>query len=102
MFSNSPKTNNTKCQNSPPRILINPSILWNLIRNGFGSVEVSYEMFSFDLSFNKMLSKLKTSNYIIKIITRAIFNIVFLILLIFYADIHLRKPADNVCYFQEK
>ena len=65
MFSNSPKTNNTKCQNSPPRTVINPSILWNLIRNGFGSVEVSYEMFSFDLLSNKMLSNLISKPLII-------------------------------------
>ena len=42
-------------------------------------------------------------NYIIKIITRTIFNInFFYFIFIFYTDIHLRKLVDHIYYFHEK
>ena len=44
-LSNKPRLKNTQYQNSPPRTLKSPSILSNLIGNGFGPVEVLYEIF---------------------------------------------------------
>ena len=62
ILSNNPLSNNTKCLNSLPQTLINPSILSNLIRNGFGPVEVFYEMsqteiFLYNFSSNKISIK---------------------------------------------
>ena len=44
ILSSNPWPNNTKCLNLSSRVLMNSSILSNLIRNGFGPVEVLYEM----------------------------------------------------------
>ena len=44
ILSNNPWPNDTKYLYSLPRTLTNPSILSNLIRNGFDPVEVLYEM----------------------------------------------------------
>ena len=52
-----------KCVTLPSKDVINPSILSNLIRDGFGPVEVLYEMlqteiFSCNFLSNKILLKL--------------------------------------------
>ena len=62
ILSNNPLSNNTKCVNSTPRTLINPSILSNLTCNGFEPVEVFYEMsqteiFLYNFSSNKISIK---------------------------------------------
>ena len=103
--SNNPWSNNTKCLNSPPQTLINPSILSYVICNGFSPVEVLYEMskteiFSYNFSSNKISLKRIYSFLIIS--SKYQYLIFPFLCFIFYTDINITKLVDNICYFYEK